>query len=261
MFDTHAHLADPAFDADLAAVIESARREGVDHILSVGYDLHSCLRTCATAEKYPGLYAAIGLHPHEAGKSDKGLAEIAKLGSNPKVVAVGETGLDYFREYAPVEAQQLLFRRHIELARQLGKPLIIHTRDSFDDALKILLEGGYHSGVFHCYSGDAVFAQEVLDLGYYLSFSGSLTFTQSRLGAVLKMTPRERILIETDAPYLTPVPFRGKRNELAYVRLVAQRTGEILGMSLDEVDALTTANGCRLFGVGPTPARSNAGVS
>jgi len=252
MFDTHAHLVDPAFSTDLDAVIENARSQGVNYIISVGDNLASCRQTCAAVDRYPGLYAAVGIHPHEAGSYRGDLSEIAALASNPRVVAIGETGLDYFRDYAPAPAQQALFRRHTQLARQLNRPLVIHTRNSFDDALGILLEGNYHIGVFHCFSGDTVFARKVLDLGYYLSFSGSLTFPKSKLGEVLKMAPRERILIETDAPYLAPVPCRGKRNEPAHVRFVAQKVAAILNLSIDEVDALTTENARRLFRIGPT---------
>jgi TatD DNase family protein len=258
MFDTHAHLVDPAFSTDLDAVIENARSHGVDHIISVGDNLASCRQACTAVDRYPGLYAAVGIHPHEAGKADEDLAEITKLGLGPKVVAVGETGLDYFRDYATAPAQQSLFRRHIELARQLNKPLVIHTRNSFDDALGILLEGRHHIGVFHCFSGDTIFARKVLDLGYYLSFSGSLTFPKSKLGEVLKMTPRERILLETDAPYLAPVPFRGQRNEPAHVRFVAQQVGAILGLNIDEVDALTTENALRLFRIAPASSAKSA---
>ncbi|MEO0225456.1 MAG: TatD family hydrolase [candidate division WOR-3 bacterium] len=247
MFDTHAHLSDPAFANDLASVVENAHSSGVDHIIAVGYDFLSSQQSIKFAREKTWIYAAVGIHPHEAGRYQGDLSEIEMLTKEAKVIAIGETGLDFYRSYSPPDRQKDLFRRHIDLAKKTRKPLIIHVRQAFDEVLKILGEEDYHSGVFHCYSGDLNFARRIVEMGFYISFSGSITFAGSRLPLIINDLPRERILVETDAPFLTPVPLRGKRNEPANLKYVVRKISDVLNLPFDEIDRLTTENGLTAF--------------
>jgi TatD DNase family protein len=248
-FDSHAHLNDEAYAADRGQVLaESARC--LSGLLIPGTDLESSRQAVELAQMYDNFYAAVGFHPHEARLMREGdeciLAESAK---DKKVVAIGEIGLDYYYDHSPRETQKRVFVKQIDLAKQLGLPIVVHDRDAHGDVLSIMQkEGRGARGVFHCYSGSWEMAELLLRMGFYLSFGGSLTFKNAaKTVNVAQKAPIGRILIETDAPYLTPVPLRGKRNEPSLVRLVCEKLAEIKGLSFAETAALTAENARTLF--------------
>ncbi|MGG4142005.1 TatD family hydrolase [Paenibacillus algorifonticola] len=253
LFDTHTHLDSPHFDEDREAVIERARAAGVDLMVNIGFNRETIPTTLALAEKYDFIYAAVGWHPVDSiDMLPEDLGWIEELCSHPKVVAIGEIGLDYHWDTSPKDVQHRVFREQIRLAKKLRKPIIIHNRDAHEDVVKLLKEENASEvgGVMHCFSGSPETAQKCLDMNFYISFGGPLTFKNARVPKeVLSMVPSDRILIETDAPYLTPHPFRGKRNETSYVSLVAEAAAEILGKSVAEIANLTTENGKKCFGI------------
>lgn len=251
LVDTHAHLDMPQFEPDRAEVIARAREQGVQ-IITVGIELESSRRAVALAEEF-GLYAAVGVHPHEARRYADDLegmcAELRALAAHERVVALGEMGLDFYRNYSPREAQLRVLRAQLELARELGKPVILHDRKA-DEELLAMLEGYRPQGVVHSFSSSPAAAERFLKLGLYLGLSGPLTFRRARQRELAIVgVPLERALVETDAPFLTPVPHRGRRNEPAYVRHVAQALAELHRCSFAEVCRVTTANAGRLFGL------------
>jgi len=240
------------FDADRSDVISRARNEGVSTLITIGTDLEDSKRAVALAEEYQFIFAAVGIHPHDVNNVDNVITTydiIKSLAHHDKVVAIGETGLDYHYLHSPAHVQKEHFRRMINLAGTTDLPLIIHSRDAKEDTLKILKEewGEKTRGVFHCFSGDIEMAERALELGFYISFSGVVTFKNSRIIDILKAIPLDRILIETDSPYLTPHPFRGRRNEPAYVRYVAEKVAEIKGISLEEICMQIMNNAVSLF--------------
>jgi TatD DNase family protein len=271
--DTHAHLCWPEFTAELPAVIERARAAGVERIVTIGTDLANCRQALAIAEQFPGVYAAVGLHPGDVPTVGLGqMDELRQLARQPKVVAIGETGLDYYRlpttasgtlappsasggatvSVAAVKQQQKdLLWAHLALAKELRLPVIIHNRDANVDLLEILCghEPDFRPwGVMHCFSGDEKFAFDCIELGLFISFTGILTFKNAvPLRAVAKAVPLDHILLETDCPYLAPVPHRGQRNEPAYIPLIAQALAAIKGVPVEEVAAVTTRNAERLL--------------
>ncbi len=250
LFDSHAHLDDDAYAKDRESVIEecAAKLAGV---LNPGCDLASSAKAVDFAERYPVMYAAVGFHPHEARLMQPGDEDrLAEWCRKEKVVAIGEIGLDYYYDHSPREVQKEVFVRQLDLARQLDLPVIIHNRDAHKDILDIVKkEGKGLRGVFHCYSGSWEMAQELLKEGWYLSFGGSLTFKNAvKTVEVARNTPLERILLETDAPYLTPVPLRGKRNAPLLVELVCERMALEKHMELEQITGLTTGNVYELFG-------------
>jgi TatD DNase family protein len=258
LIDTHAHLDFSQFDSDREAVVERAEAAGVAAIINVGTDLLSSRRAVALAGQYPSVYAAVGMHPHHARKlNGDALAQLRELANRPKVVAVGETGLDFYRDLSPRHLQQRAFQAQLAWADKLGRPVIIHDRDAHDEIMRILIDwaAGMVSsplagrlGVLHTFSGDLAMAQQAIDLGFYISISGPVTFRNARrLPEVVRNLPLNRLLVETDCPYLTPHPHRGKRNEPAYVRLVAEQIAALRGLTLSELAAATTANAQRLF--------------
>ncbi|MGI6038455.1 MAG: TatD family hydrolase [Limnochordia bacterium] len=251
LIDTHAHLNHHAYKDDLADVIENMGKVGVERVINVGFDLPSSRRAVELAQEYPQFYGAVGIHPHDAVKaSPQALETIARLAQRDKVVAIGETGLDYYYEHSPREVQQEAFRAHIRLAKDLGMPIIIHSRDAAQDTLTILREEGVGPGVMHCYSGSAEMARDYMDLGLYISFAGPITFNNARkLQETAKGLPLDRLLVETDAPYLTPTPHRGRRNEPAYVSYVAEQLARLQNRTYEEVAQITTANARALFGI------------
>lgn len=253
-FDTHAHLDDNRFKGDQDAVIRRAREVGVELIVNVGYNLSSALNTLELTQKYEFIYGAVGMHPHEAQDlNEESLAQLRLLAQKPRVVAIGEIGLDYYYDLSPRDVQQTVFREMISLAQEVQLPIIIHDREAHEDTLRIVKEERAEEigGVFHCYSGSLPLAQEIVELGFYLALGGALTFKNARKAVeVVRAIPLEYLLIETDCPYLTPVPYRGKRNEPAYVGQVAQAIAEIKGMPVAEVARVTLENGKRLFGLG-----------
>lgn len=261
--DAHAHLDFPEFDADRPAVIQRARAAGVAAILNVGADLPSSRQAVALADQYDLVYAAVGMHPHDAKKLDGAtLAEFRDLARHPKVVAVGEIGLDFYRNLSPPEVQRRAFHAQLAWAAQLGKPVIIHDREAHREVLAMLTDwaAGLQDsplagrlGVLHTFSGDQAMAERAVELGFYISISGPVTYPNARrLAEIVKALPLDRLLIETDCPFLTPHPYRGRRNEPAYVRLVAERVAELRGMSVEELAQATMASARRLLGISTT---------
>lgn len=251
LVDTHAHLTHEAFADDLDDVLGRSHAAGVTRILCVGDQLISSEQSSAMADRYEGMWSTAGVHPHHAAEVGDDLeARLKALLRHPKVVAVGEVGLDYYYDFAPVAVQQDVFRRQIRVARELGLPLIIHSRESMDDVLAILKDEKAHEvgGVLHCFWGERHHAGQALELGFHLGVGGPVTFKKSDdLRALLKDIPLDRLLVETDAPYLAPTPHRGKRNEPAYTRLSAEHLAKVKEIGLDEVAAVTTRNALALF--------------
>jgi TatD DNase family protein len=253
--DSHTHLDDGRFDGDREQVIERARDAGVARIVTIGSleGAEGAQKSVQIARDHDGIWATVGIHPHDARLADeRAVAEIEALADGPEVVAVGETGLDYHYDFSPREDQRRAFRAFIAMARAHGKPLVIHSRESMQDTLRIMdeEEGWEAGGVFHCFSGSAADARTIIDHGFHVSFAGVVTFKKAdRARALVASLPRDRLLVETDAPYLTPVPFRGKRNEPARVKLVAEKFAEIWSVSLEEAARTTSENASRLFGL------------
>jgi TatD DNase family protein len=252
LVDSHCHLDFPEFAPEIAQVVARAEAAGVGICVTIGTKLAGAERVREIATEFPGVFCSVGIHPHEAAAETLASeAPLLELASHRKVVGIGETGLDYYYEHSPREAQIANFRAHIRAARDLGLPLIVHTRDAEDDTIAILreeMEEGAFAGLIHCFTGTAQLAQAALDMGLYISASGILTFKKAdALRDVLRDVPLERLLVETDAPYLAPVPHRGKRNEPAYVAHTAKVLAELKGIPADALAAATTANFLRLF--------------
>ena len=256
LIDSHAHIYGREFHDDFAEMLDRAKQAGVSHIVVPGGDLESSREACDLATGYDPIYAAIGVHPHDAMRvTDKCFTIFMEMAaSNPKVVAIGEIGLDFFRDRSPRSDQERVFRRFIRLARELSLPVIIHDRDAHERIMKIMREekAAETGGVLHCFSGDLDMARECVDMGFYISIPGTVTFAANEpLREVVRGIKIENLLLETDAPYLAPVPHRGKRNEPAYVRLVAEKVAELKGLSLADVGRITSLNARRLFCIGP----------
>ena len=249
LFDTHAHMNDPAFDEDRETVLLGLRDKGVETIMNVGCCLESSHDCIAMAEKYPFVYASVGTHPDSADEVDEAVIETyRKMLEHPKVLAIGEIGLDYYYETIPREIQQKAFRLQMELAQQTGYPVIVHERNAHDDGMRIVKEFKNVTGVFHCYSGSAEMARQLVDMGWYIGFTGVLTFKNARKAVeTAERIPLERIVLETDCPFMAPEPFRGKRNDPGYLYRMAERLAEIRGISVEEVHAVTTENAKRLY--------------
>jgi TatD DNase family protein len=257
IIDTHAHVDMDAYDEDRADVIQRARDNGVDYILNIGCDIESSLRSLELAERYDFIYATAGVHPHDVKSVDGHTYDQLKgLLSHPKIIALGEIGLDFYKNYSPQGQQKEHFRKQVELARELNKPIIVHSRDANEDIIGILSDyypqdPSARSGIFHCFSGNQELADRALEMGFYISFSGSVTFKKSdELRAVAKMVPADRLFVETDCPFLAPVPHRGKRNEPAYVSHTAQLVADVRGLKVDDVQRTTALNFFELFGIG-----------
>ncbi len=251
LFDTHAHYDDAQFDDDRDALLASMPGSGISFIVNAGSHLQSSQHGLEIAEKYPFVYAAVGVHPHDAKTMDGGtIQKLEQLLRHPKAVAVGEIGLDYHYDHSPRDVQKERFREQLELARSVRLPVIIHEREAPRDVLDILCDYPDVTGVFHCYSGSWETAKLLLDRGWFLSFTGVITFKNARRShEVIMRMPRDRIMIETDCPYLAPEPMRGRRNSSLYLRHVAEKLGEILGIPFEEAAVLTTDNGKRFFGL------------
>ncbi|MBI4891419.1 MAG: TatD family hydrolase [Acidobacteria bacterium] len=252
LIDTHCHLDSKPFSADLDATIQRARAAGVDRLVAIGPgdgppDLEAGIRL---ADSYPFIYATVGVHPHDAAKAGaETWPQLLSLTAHPKCLAVGEIGLDYHYDFSPREVQRAAFIEQLGIARDAGLPIVIHTREAWDDTIAILKQhwDGRLGGIFHCFSGGPKDAENVLEMGFFVSFSGILTFPRAtEIHAAAKIVPDDRLLVETDAPYLAPVPYRGKRNEPAYVVHTAQRLAELRGVPAEEIAARTTANFERL---------------
>lgn len=247
MVDTHCHLIDPQFMKDLDAVLARARTAGITRIVNAGYDTATSDQAVRMARQHPWLTPAVGIHPNEAAdQSIKEMGKIRDLLQNDCVVAVGETGLDYYRDFSPREAQKELFRLHIVLAKDRNLPILIHTRNSIEDAISILKFEDFHNGVFHCYSGSYEQAKRILDSGFYISFAGVLTFSR-RIRELIKKLPRDRLLLETDAPFLSPAGHRGKRNEPAFIIETLRAAADILNVLPEELETILDRNASLLF--------------
>lgn len=252
IFDTHAHYDDAQFDADREALLSAMPENGVGLILDPGCDLESSRAAIALAEQYPHVYAAVGYHPENcAPYTDADLDILRRLAQHPKVVAIGEIGLDYYWEQNPPKAfQQAVFRAQLALARELDLPVIVHDREAHADCLAIVKEFPGVRGVFHCYSGSVEMARELWKLGWYTGFDGPVTYKNARKTVeVAAEVPLERLLLETDSPYMAPVPVRGTRNDSRNIAHIAAKIAEVRGMTADEVIRIAADNGKRLFGI------------
>ena len=252
LIDSHCHIDGEKFDADRADVMTRAAAAGVDRMIAVGCDVPTSLRAVALARVEPRVYATAGVHPHEAAVAGPFEDPLRDLLREPRCVAVGECGLDYYYDHSPREVQRDVFARQIRLARDVGKPLVFHVRDAWDDCFAVVdAEGAAQAGgVFHCFTGTRAQADAALARGFYLSIPGVLTFKNpGELHDVVRAAPLDRLLVETDAPYLAPVPHRGKRNEPAFVSLVAAKIAALRAATYDDVARATAENTRRLFGV------------
>ncbi|MFT3657093.1 putative metal-dependent hydrolase YcfH [Bacillus sp. B01(2024)] len=251
LFDTHAHLNAEQFDTDLEEVIARAKAEKVERIVVVGFDKPTITRAMELIEEYDFIYAAIGWHPVDAiDMTEEDLLWIKELSAHEKVVAIGEMGLDYHWDKSPKDIQKEVFRKQIALAKEVNLPIIIHNRDATEDVVTILKEEGAEEvgGIMHCFTGSAEVARQCMDMNFYISFGGPVTFKNAKKPKeVAKEIPNDRLLIETDCPFLTPHPFRGKRNEPSYVKYVAEQLAELKGLTYEEIASITTENAKRLF--------------
>ncbi|MCC8122681.1 MAG: TatD family hydrolase [Oscillospiraceae bacterium] len=250
-FDTHAHYYSKSFKQDRDQVLCALPEQGVDLVVCPAEDLPSARACIQLAEQYPFLYAAVGVHPHEAKDVPPGwLAGLQALSYHPKVVAIGEIGLDYHYDFSPREQQRDVFHAQLDLAGRLNKKVIVHDREAHRDCLDAVRAYPNVTGVYHCYSGGLEDAKTLVALGWSLSFTGAVTFPNARRALeVIEWLPMESVMIETDAPYLTPEPFRGKRNDSGYVYRVAEVIAQVKGRSIEEVAAITKENGKRFFGI------------
>lgn len=250
LVDSHCHINFDPLGQNVHAVLENARAQDVGHLLCVAVNLEDFPAVRALAHAHPHVFASVGVHPNETEGHDPSVEELTALAADARVVAIGETGLDYYRSTGDLSWQHARFRRHIQAAIATAKPLIVHTREAAQDTIDILRDEHAErvGGVMHCFSEDWAIAKQALALGFYISFSGIVTFKSAdMLRQVAEKVPADRILIETDAPYLAPVPHRGRTNEPAYVRLVADFLAKLRGVSYDDLAAQTTANFFRLF--------------
>jgi len=248
-FDTHAHYCDKRFDEDRDELLGSMPEGGVSLILNSGSSLRSSRMSLDLADKYPFVYASVGVHPHDSKSMDDGTVSVLeKLLTHPKAMAVGEIGLDYHYDFSPRDVQKKRFREQLELARRMELPVIIHEREALQDTLDAVREYRDLTGVFHCFSGSWETAKIILDLGWYISFTGVITFKNARRALeVVEKMPAERMMLETDCPYMAPDPMRGRRNSSLYLPYIAEKIAEVRGISVDEVAELTTENGKRFF--------------
>jgi TatD DNase family protein len=256
LIDSHCHLDAKRFDDDRAAMIGRAREAGVQRMVTIGCDVANSVRALGLAATHPDIFATAGVHPHEAAEAQEGfIGDLRRLSAHRKCVAIGECGLDYYYDHSPREVQQRVFAAQIALARELDLPLVIHVRDAWDDCLRLLEEGlqGRDStrapGVIHCFSGTLAQAEASLELGFFISIPGIVTFSKpGELPEVARRVPLDRLLVETDSPYLAPKPYRGKRNEPAYVAHVAEKVAELREASVADIIDATGRNAQTLFG-------------
>lgn len=266
LVDSHCHLDFPELSGEMDGVLARARGAGVGTMVTISTKLSEFERVRKIAETHPDVWCSVGVHPHEAaaesGADDT--TNLAALAAHPRVIGIGETGLDYYYEHSPRDAQKSAFRAHCRAARETGLPLIVHTRDADEETMAILGEesqGGALKGLIHCFTAGPELAEFVLDLGFYISVSGIVTFKAAEsLRDTLKNVPMERLLVETDAPYLAPVPMRGKRNEPAFVAHTATALGQLKGIPAEEVALTTTDNFFRLFAKATAPASTPAPI-
>ncbi|MEX2571347.1 MAG: TatD family hydrolase [Gemmatimonadota bacterium] len=243
LVDTHAHLTDEKLAPEAAEVVARAQAAGIEWLVTIASDLADSARAIAAAERFAGVYATVGVHPHAADTVDGGTFDrLRELAAHPKVVALGETGLDFHYDNSPRDAQRDAFERHLTLAAELDLPVVVHARDADTEVAEIIRAAGWRRGALHCFSSGSALLEAALELDWYISFAGMITFKRWDAGDLLCAVPDDRILVETDSPYLAPVPHRGKRNEPAYVRLVAERAAELRGQEPEAFFATTTRN-------------------
>lgn len=248
-FDSHAHLGEECFAQDFVNIVDKMRTVGVSGMMEIGFDLPSSQHAVQLAEQYDWIHAAVGSHPDDAAQVDDArIAEYRRLCKNPRVKAIGEIGLDYHYEDPPRQIQQQAFRMQMALAQELGLPVVIHERDAHEDGLRIIDEFPSVKGVFHCFSGSYEMARELIRRGWYIGFTGVVTFKNARKAVeVAEKIPLDRILIETDCPYMAPEPFRGRRNDPSLVPYVAKKIAQLRGISEEEAAAATAENAKRCF--------------
>ncbi|MBN1474237.1 MAG: TatD family hydrolase [Syntrophaceae bacterium] len=251
LIDSHAHLEMSEFDHDRRDVIGRALSAGVEYIITVGTNLELSQKAISLAAEYDNIFATVGIHPHDAAAADDEiLRQIKELARQPKVVAYGEIGLDFFRNISPPQKQVEVFSRQMEIARELNLPIIIHDRDAHEQVLRMVEESGIRRGVFHCFSGDAKMAKKCVDLGFYISIPGTVTFDKAKkITDVVENVPLEYILLETDCPYLTPVPYRGKRNEPSFIVHTSKKVAQIKSLPWQDVARAAADNTKKLFGL------------
>jgi len=249
LIDTHCHLDFPEYDSDRDIVIQRAKDNNLEYIINVGSDVENSRRAVLLSRKYDMVFAAVGCHPHDAdGFNDQAYKELEELSADRKVLAIGEIGLDYYRNLSSAENQKKVFIKLIQLAKVRKLPLVIHSRHAPEDTLEILRAEQVREAIIHCFSGDADFMRQCLDLGYYLSFTCNVTYKKAEnLRQILKIAPLERICLETDAPYLSPEGYRGKRNEPWFVKMTAEEISRVRGISFEEVCRVTTENAKKFF--------------
>jgi TatD DNase family protein len=243
--DSHAHLQWRSFDNDMKAVLGRAKEKRVTRIVNIGFDLAGCLKGVKLAEEHAGLYATVGIHPHDANTLNKKVVDkLRELAGNPKVVAVGEIGLDYYRNLSPMEVQRQAFEAQLALAEELGLPVVVHDRDAHDDILQTLSRfKGKIKGVMHCFSGSKEMAQQCIELGFKIGFNGTVTYPKNReLREIAKWIDLENMLLETDCPFLAPQEVRGKRNEPSFLPMIAQEIANLRSISVDDLAEATTRN-------------------
>lgn len=253
LIDSHVHLDDRRYDKDRDRIIKGLKDDGIELVLNIGADLQTSIASVSLAEKYDNVYAVVGVHPHSAKEVDDSTLEILKsFASRDKVVAIGEIGLDFHYDNSPRDVQRKWFRKQLELAKEVDLPVVIHSRDATQETFDIIKEAqdGKLRGVLHCYSDSVEIALEYIKLGFYISLGGPVTFNNAKVPKeVAKAVPLDKLLIETDSPYLTPTPNRGKRNEPAYVRFVAAEIAELREISFDDLVKATNKNTKELFGI------------
>jgi TatD DNase family protein len=248
--DTHCHLDFENYDDDRESVVQRSIKNKIEAIISIGTDVETSVKSIELAEKFATVFAAVGIHPNETSSANKkSIQKIYDLSANPKVVAIGEIGLDYYRDYAPAEIQKELFRTQLKIAREKELPVIIHNRQAHSDVYDILVEEKSTDlkGVMHSFDGDMHFLDSVLSYNFYVSFTGVITFNNANYDELIKRVPLENLLLETDSPFLTPVPFRGKRNEPSYVTYVAEKIAKVKDIPVEELAKITTKNARNLF--------------
>jgi TatD DNase family protein len=252
MIDSHCHIDFEAFDKNRDEVIADAAKAGVHTLINIGADLLSSQRSAELAKTHDNIFAAVGVHPHDARSADQAcLDQIRRLAGGTRVVAIGEIGLDYYRDLSPREVQRQAFDQQLQLAVQLKLPIVIHTREAFEETFEIVKQYAFDlpGGVFHCFPGNTSEAERVIELGFVLGIGGVVTYKNSSMATVAAQVPLDKIILETDAPYLTPVPHRGKTNYPAYVRLVCDKVAELRGISAAEVEKITDRTVQKLLGL------------
>jgi TatD DNase family protein len=248
--DTHTHLQFESYDEDRELVIQRAIKNDVDSVITIGTDLKSSGQALELAKKFAIIFASVGIHPNDCEKTtDADIDQIIKMAKTEKAIAIGEIGLDYYRQYTSKEKQQEVLRKQIQIARDLGLPIIIHNRDAHDDIYRVLKEEKAEeiSGVFHSFFGEIEFLESILALNYHVSFTGPVTFKNANYNKLVECVPMEQLLLETDSPFLAPVPFRGKRNEPSYVRYIAEKIAQVKGITTEKLAEITSENAKNLF--------------